>query len=59
VAVATANPHMAWVDTDDLNGAKNDLHYDKPGYEELGRRFAKAAIELLAGKKPAVKPDTH
>lgn len=36
----------AWVDTDDLNGNAG-LHYNKAGYEELGRRFAKRAIELI------------
>jgi Carbohydrate esterase, sialic acid-specific acetylesterase len=36
----------AWVDTDDLNGNAG-LHYTKEGYAELGRRFAKSAIELL------------
>jgi hypothetical protein len=45
--VAADDPRAAWVDTDDLNGPKNDLHYTKAGYEELGRRFAAKAIELL------------
>lgn len=47
VEVAEATPLGAWVDTDDLNGDKNDLHYTKPaGYKELGARFAAKAIEL-------------
>lgn len=36
----------ACVDTDDLNGNAG-LHYTKDGYAELGRRFAKSAIELI------------
>jgi hypothetical protein len=39
----------AWVDTDDLNdkNGKNDLHYTKDGYAELGRRFAVQASKLI------------
>ncbi|MEQ8790940.1 MAG: sialate O-acetylesterase [Pirellulaceae bacterium] len=44
--VAADEPLGAWVDTDDLNG-KEGLHYNKPGYAELGSRFAKRAIELI------------
>jgi hypothetical protein len=40
----------AWVDTDDLNGPKNDLHYNREGYVELGSRFAAKSLELLARK---------
>ena len=48
VEVAEANPRSSWVDTDDLNGKKNDLHYTKPeGYRVLGKRFAEKAIELI------------
>lgn len=47
VETAEADALGAWVDTDDLNGEKNDLHYTKPaGYKELGARFAAKAIEL-------------
>ena len=44
--VAKDDPRAAWIDTDDLNGPKNDLHYTKEGYTLLGRRFAEKAIEL-------------
>jgi len=44
--VAADEPLGAWVDTDDLNG-KEGLHYNKAGYEELGRRFAARASELI------------
>lgn len=47
VAVAEADPLADWVDTDDLNGPTDDLHYNKRGYEELGRRFAEKTIALL------------
>ena len=45
--VAEDSPLGAWVDTDDLNGKNDGLHYDKPGYVELGRRFAEASIKLV------------
>jgi hypothetical protein len=51
VKAASELPSAAWVDTDDLNGPKNGLHYDKPGYAELGKRFAASAIDLI--RKPA------
>jgi hypothetical protein len=47
VQVAEADPLAAWVDTDDLNGPKDGLHYDKAGYAELGKRFAEKTIGLL------------
>ena len=47
VQVAEDSPLGAWVDTDDLNGKNDGLHYDKPGYLELGRRFAEASIKLV------------
>jgi hypothetical protein len=52
--VAKDDPRAAWVDTDDLNGPQNALHYTKEGYGELGRRFAAKAIELVSkGPKPS------
>lgn len=47
--VAADEPLGAWVDTDDLNdiNGKNNLHYTKEGYAELGRRFAARACELI------------
>ena len=51
--VAEADPLAGWVDTDDLNGPNNGIHYTKPGYAELGRRFAVAAAELLKKKDRA------
>ena len=47
VAAAEAIPRGAWVDTDDLNGPNNGLHYTKEGYAELGRRFAEKSLELI------------
>ena len=44
-----SGPHAAWVNTDDLNGEKNDLHYSKEGYQLLARRFASKAIEIITG----------
>ena len=50
-AVVKADPLTALVETDDLNGEKNGLHYDGPGYTELGKRFAEAALKLLNEQK--------
>lgn len=50
--IASEDPLAAWVDTDDLNGAQNGLHYNKDGYLELGRRFAAKSVELLAKERP-------
>ena len=50
VKVAEASPRGAWVDTDDLNGKNDDLHYDKEGYKVLGARFAAKAIALAKAK---------
>ena len=54
VTVATADPLAAWVDTDDLNGTYNGLHYNKDGYRILGERFAAQAIALIQ-KQAAAK----
>jgi hypothetical protein len=47
VAFAEKEPLAGWVDTDDLNGESNAVHYTKDGYAELGRRFAARSVELL------------
>jgi hypothetical protein len=46
VAYAEKDPLAAWVDTDDLNGPDNALHYTRQGYAELGKRFAAEAVRL-------------
>jgi len=59
VSLARKDPRGAWVDCDDLNDKekagklRNDLHYTKPGYELLGRRYVRQAKALIAGRKPA------
>ncbi len=53
--VGASNPRFSWVNTDDLNDGLNeqgkeivnDLHLSVKGYEELGKRFAEAAIRLI------------
>ncbi|HSI84222.1 MAG: sialate O-acetylesterase [Candidatus Methylacidiphilales bacterium] len=47
MSVANGDPLSGWVDTDDLNGKHNGLHYSKEGYRTLGERFAARAIELI------------
>ena len=50
-AFADASQRAVWIDTDDLNGEKNALHLTKPeGYETLGKRYVKAAVELVKAK---------
>lgn len=51
VAFSKSRKNSAWVDTDDLNGEIDDLHYTKAGYKELGARFAHACIKLISSKK--------
>jgi len=57
VEIANGDAHGAWVDCDDLNDKEirgvmtNDLHYTKPGYELLGRRFVRQAKALIEGIK--------
>ena len=48
---ADASQRAVWIDTDDLNGAKNALHLIKPdGYSMLGERYVDGALKLLDGK---------
>ncbi|MFT4549608.1 MAG: lysophospholipase L1-like esterase, partial [Verrucomicrobiales bacterium] len=47
VKLAEGDAVGEWVDTDDLNGKGNGLHYDKEGYRVLGERFAEKAIKLV------------
>ena len=57
VKVATGDTRGAWVDCDDLNGPKNDLHCTKEGFVELGKRFAAKAVELLGKENnPPAQP---
>ncbi|WP_315851418.1 sialate O-acetylesterase [Rhodopirellula sp. MGV] len=47
VDFANGNSFAKWVDTDDLNGVNNGVHCPPEGYDEMGKRFATAAIELI------------
>ena len=47
VEFAETTPHAAWIDTDDINGPENALHYTKEGYKVMGERFARKSIELI------------
>ncbi len=47
VEVAESLARTAWVNTDDLNGEKNDIHALGDGYKILGERFANKALKLL------------
>lgn len=53
MAVVNSDPKSAWIDTDDLNGKRNDLHYTKIGYMTLGERFAEKAIEIVRSSTPS------
>jgi hypothetical protein len=52
---AEKTPRAAWIDTDDLNGPNNALHYGKENYRTLGQRFASRAVELI--KANASRPE--
>jgi hypothetical protein len=43
----------AWIDTDDLNGPDNLVHYPATQYPVLGARFADKAIELVTKRLKA------
>lgn len=45
-ALALEDPHVWLVDTDDLSKLPDNLHYDSAGQLELGRRFARAFLEV-------------
>ena len=45
----------AWVDTDDLNGKANGLHYPPDGYRKMGERFAQRAVELVEKGRAGTK----
>ncbi len=48
VKIADADALAGWVDTDDLNGDDNSLHYrNKTDRAELGKRLASKAAELI------------
>ena len=48
MSLADENPRVVWVDTDDLNGKKDELHYVRPdGYRKLGERYVEAAGKLI------------
>ena len=49
VQLANASPHGGWIDTDDLNGDEDVLHYPKGemGKIPLAKRFAAKVIELI------------
>ena len=48
MSLANDNPRAVWVDTDDLNGENDQLHYVRPnGYRKLGERYVEAAGKLI------------
>lgn len=53
IKLGEGNPMGAWVDTDDLNGGGDSLHYGAAGYRKLGERFAEAAIQLVKKREKA------
>jgi len=59
VDIASKRPRTAWIDTDDLNGVSNGLHYGKEGWRQLGERFAEKAIELVRNNRVKAAPATQ
>ncbi|MBD3411368.1 MAG: T9SS type A sorting domain-containing protein, partial [Ignavibacteriales bacterium] len=48
VAAADDVAYCAWVDTDDLPLADDNVHYVEPGVSELGERWAEAWLDIAA-----------
>ncbi|PQO45161.1 sialate O-acetylesterase [Blastopirellula marina] len=44
------HPHAAFVSSDDLKDKGDSVHFDAASYRELGRRYAKAYLEMLPQK---------
>ena len=51
IAFANSNDRYLIVNTDDLNGVSNGIHYTQGGYFILGKRFANNAIRLIMSEK--------
>lgn len=51
--VKEGGKRYAWVDTDDLNGPRNKIHYTPEGYALLGLRIARQIKALIKGEQPA------
>jgi hypothetical protein len=50
---AEQNPRAYWIDTDDFNGKKNELHYIKPeGYKRLGEAYVEVSLQALKEHAP-------
>ncbi len=47
VEVAEREGRAVWVDTDGMDESPADLHHTDAGYDEMGRRFAAAALGLI------------
>lgn len=45
--VAQDSENVTWINTDDLNGKQDKLHYTGKGYKTLGKRFANQAISMI------------
>ncbi len=53
--IVAEDKRAAMVNTDDLNGAGNGLHYPPEGYKLMGERMARQAVALIKGEKPDPK----
>ena len=51
--IIAADSQAAMVNTDDVNGPKNGLHYPEEGYVLMGQRMARQAVALIKGQAPA------
>jgi hypothetical protein len=47
VKLAEDSDRGAWIETDDLNGPDDGVHFPREKYPALGQRFAAKAIELI------------
>ena len=47
-SLCDAHSNWEWVNTDDVNGENNGVHYTREGYVEFGKRLAAKAIQLIS-----------
>lgn len=56
-AVVAADERAALVNTDDINGPNDGLHYPPEGYVTMGQRMARQAAALIKGEEPDPEGD--
>ncbi|WP_310820617.1 sialate O-acetylesterase [Stratiformator vulcanicus] len=50
VSYAESEPAAVWVDRDDIDPKRKNIHHSRKGYDILGKRLADTAAEIVQGK---------